>query len=201
MVTGFDVLHSNTPLQKHWLKRVIAYVIDLLFSSFVVYVIMMALGLLIPNMIIYFFPVAGMVQVFYSAVFEYYKRQTLGKIILDLQVEPLKASLELNDCLLRNISKVHGVLVLLDTLVGLATEGDPRQRYTDRIAYTTVRGAVEPHHFDQFLMGHRYEKKEDTRDKTSQLEKPEKRSCRECGGNLEEIDFGQSRCTECGRIQ
>ena len=40
--------------------------------------------------------------------------------------------------LIRNISKIHGALLLLDFLLGLVTPGDPYQKYTDRIAGTRV---------------------------------------------------------------
>jgi uncharacterized RDD family membrane protein YckC len=39
---------------------------------------------------------------------------------------------------IRNISKIYWILVLLDTVIGLATPGDPHQKVTDRIAGTIV---------------------------------------------------------------
>ena len=39
---------------------------------------------------------------------------------------------------IRNISKIHLIILLVDTAIGLIIDGDPRQRYLDRIAKTTV---------------------------------------------------------------
>jgi len=39
---------------------------------------------------------------------------------------------------IRNISKIYWILVLIDTVIGLATKGGTHQKVTDRIAGTTV---------------------------------------------------------------
>jgi uncharacterized membrane protein YvbJ len=39
---------------------------------------------------------------------------------------------------IRNISKIHEVLLLLDVIGGLITSKDLHQKYSDRIANTTV---------------------------------------------------------------
>jgi len=39
---------------------------------------------------------------------------------------------------IRNISKIYWIIVLIDTVIGLATIGDPHQKLTDRIAGTIV---------------------------------------------------------------
>ena len=39
---------------------------------------------------------------------------------------------------IRNISKIFWPFLILDWLIGIATAGDKRQKYTDRIAGTTV---------------------------------------------------------------
>ena len=47
--------------------------------------------------------------------------------------------------LVRNISKLHWVLLLLDLLGGMVLEGDPRQKFSDRIANTVVyRPSADP---------------------------------------------------------
>jgi len=204
MVTGFDLLHNNRPLQKHWLKRFIAYFIDLVVSSMLVYVVFffLALGLLGPSMIWYFPMTAGMVQVFYSAILEYTSRKTLGKAIMNLEVEPLKYTFESSDALIRNFSKLHGVFVLLDWVIGMASEGDPRQRYLDRLTDTTVKGAGEPLHVREFIEDHLLGPKTEKETKEPREEEEgEKRRCRECGGKLFDIGEGKARCRDCGRIQ
>ncbi len=196
MVTGFDLLPSNKPLQKHWIKRVIAYLIDFILSSVVVYIIFIPFTLGFGLRYIGIFPfTAGVVQVFYSGILEYTKRQTLGKMVLDLEVESLMSGLDLSEALIRNFSKIHGLLLLLDVIVGLATEGDPRQKYLDRIANSTVVGSMDPMHLGQFVSSHIPHRKEVV---SSEIDN---RQCRECGGDLEDIGNGKARCTECGRIQ
>lgn len=209
MVTGFDLLHENKPLQKHWIKRFIAYFIDFSVSSILVYIVLflLTLAILTPTMLLYFPMTAGIVQVFYSAILEYTNRKTLGKAVMGLQVGTLTQELEISDLLLRNISKLHGILVLLDWVAGMATEGDPRQRYLDRITNTTVQARGEPLHLREFLDDHLFssegeemgeEVEEGVADRGPE---EDSRRCRECGGKLKDIGQGKSRCRDCGRIQ
>jgi len=44
--------------------------------------------------------------------------------------------------LIRNVSKIYSLLWLLDVIIGMATVGDPHQKYTDRIAATTVVSTI-----------------------------------------------------------
>ena len=39
---------------------------------------------------------------------------------------------------IRNISKIHFLLLILDTIGGFFTSKDPHQKYTDQIAHTTI---------------------------------------------------------------
>lgn len=48
----------------------------------------------------------------------------------------------LDRTLIRDISKIHGLLWLIDTLIGMATVGDPHQKYSDRYAGTTVVSTI-----------------------------------------------------------
>ncbi|MFP4001684.1 MAG: RDD family protein [Candidatus Natronoplasma sp.] len=210
MVTGFDLLHKNKPLQKHWIKRFIAYLIDFLISSVLVYIVflLLTLGLFSPTMLLYFPMTAGIIQVFYSSFWEYTYKKTIGKALMGLEVGTLTQVFEISDALLRNISKLHGILVLLDWMAGMATEGDPRQRYLDRLTDTTVQAHGEPLHLREFLEDHLYSHESDQREQKASEEgraskglEDESRRCRECGGPLKDIGEGKSRCRDCGRIQ
>jgi len=207
MVTGFDLLHDNKPLQKHWIKRLIAYFIDFFFSSLLVYLVFLGLAFAVldPSMIWYFPMTAGMVQVFYSTALEYTSQKTLGKYIMNLEVEALTYSFEASDAIIRNFSKLHGIFVLLDWVIGMASEGDPRQRYLDRLTDTTVKGHGEPLHVREFiedhLLGAEIKEKLDRSHEEDEGEEMEKRQCRECGGELMDIGEGKARCKNCGRIQ
>ena len=83
------------------------------------------------------------------------KGGTFGKRLLKLQVVSTEDEMKFGKAVVRNISKIAGIvigsyfglaigiliLVLfvgLDVLFGLNQEGDPRQKYTDRIAKTNV---------------------------------------------------------------
>lgn len=214
MVTAFDLLGRNKPLQKHWLKRIIAYIIDLAIVTFPLYLLFLMLSVAFLGMgfSFLFFPFAGgLILVFYSAIFEVTTRQTIGKKLMDLQVESLMGGLDISEALIRNVSKVHAALVFLDTLAGMATDGDPRQRYTDRVSDTTVIASHEPVHVRRYIEEHLRGFTEAARHMGGSAESQGQQSasqnidqirrCRECGGELEDIGGGKSRCKECGRIQ
>ena len=64
---------------------------------------------------------------------------TVGKRLLGFRVETVAGQrIGLDKAFLRNLSKLHWVLLLLDVLVGLGTTGDPRQKFSDRFAGTRV---------------------------------------------------------------
>ncbi len=205
MVTGFDLIHNNRPLQKHWIKRIIAFLIDLFLSSIAAYIIIWLLGIgFMPSLLVNFPVFAGIIQVFYSAICEYNNRQTFGKLLLDLKVEGLKSGLSLYETIMRNFSKIHGLLVLLDMIVGLATRGDPRQRYLDRVAETTVTSSPEPRHVNEYLREHlriHHRPQETPTHRNFHEDVSKESSCQICGGQLEHAGGALMRCTDCGRIQ
>lgn len=87
------------------------------------------------------FPFAmGLVYVVYFGVAESSYGCTVGKRLVGLRVVVLgggRPSLE--RAFIRNISKVFWVLLVLDVVGGFFTVGDdPRQKFSDRIAGTTV---------------------------------------------------------------
>ena len=95
---------------------------------------MACLGLLVP--VFY-----GLLWVIYSVVLESSaSAATLGKRVMGLKVQMLDGSkAPSNKVLMRNLSKIFWIIFLIDFLIGIATPGpDPRQRYFDRIAGTTV---------------------------------------------------------------
>jgi hypothetical protein len=122
----------------------------------------------------------------------------------------------------RNISKIFFLFLLLDWLVGFATEGDPKQKLLDRSAGTTVilTGSLteqqqhvyqsqqsdyapppqekyvaqeEPvYHYPQQQPAESAEQKEP--------ESPEGQTCKDCGGRLVLTGSGRLQCIRCGRI-
>ncbi len=139
MVTAMDLIGSDQGLQEHWIKRFVAILID----AIIIYVV--------ASIIFFFLPIsffwgwgfgwsllAGCLLFLYSAIMEMNTGATLGKKVVNLQVISLHDNLKSGDIMLRNVSKIHGLFLFLDWLVGFVTEGDPKQKYLDRNAGTTV---------------------------------------------------------------
>lgn len=137
--TAAERILSEGALQQHWVKRVIAILID----SIIVGIATAILGLLtdvsgIFNWLALPF-VMGLIYVLYFTITESIYGYTMGKRMVNLKVMKTngkKPSLE--SAFIRNISKIHFLLLLLDTLGGFFTSKDTHQRYVDQIANTTV---------------------------------------------------------------
>ncbi len=151
MSTGFERIGRDSQLQDHWIRRVIAFIIDSIITwigTLVIGVIiwlpftLMALATGLPWYMFnpFSFPFfAGILTVLYFAFFETYFGGTFGKRIMNLQATRLNGQdLPLDSAFIRNASKIYWVLIILDAIIGLAMSGDPRQKATDRIAGTTV---------------------------------------------------------------
>jgi uncharacterized RDD family membrane protein YckC len=140
----------------HWLYRFLAYVIDSIIIGIPVYIIwnfvfwsifwsgawwMLGYGswLLLP----FFF---GIIEVLYFAILDVSWGATIGKRVLGLQVQMVNGSkIQFGAAFIRNISKIYPLFLLLDWIIGIATPGsDRRQKYTDRMAGTTVVSVKQP---------------------------------------------------------
>jgi uncharacterized RDD family membrane protein YckC len=152
MSTQYGSAGSQVDMTNHWLLRIVASIIDAIPWSIVVYIIIWALfwgrwgfwiwagWLAWGSWIIWIF-VWGIISVIYFTVMEASSwRASLGKKVLGLQVQMLDGSkAPFNKTFIRNISKIFWPILLIDWIIGIATAGpDPRQRYFDRIAGTTV---------------------------------------------------------------
>ncbi len=133
-------------LQEHWIKRLIAYIVDSIIVGIATTITLaiIMLPVFIANPAGFFnilsFPFAmGLLYILYFPIAETMYGATIGKRLLGLKVVTKtggKPSFE--KAFIRNISKIHGVLLLLDLIGGLITSKDLHQKYTDRIANTTV---------------------------------------------------------------
>ena len=144
MVTAFDLLGNSRSIQDHWARRVIAFAVDVILITFPVWIVLQ----FVPNVNVALFGLFSGLGLFtYSTLFESYVGKTPGKELVSLRVEAVNGSMTLSAGMLRSISKFFWYLFpLVDTLIGMATEGDPRQRLTDRVAGTVVvRVAHIPH--------------------------------------------------------
>lgn len=151
MSTGFERLGRDPQLQDHWIRRVIAFVID---SVVVGACIMIIMGVVmipltgialisgspwrLPN--IFMMPFfGGLLSVLYFALLETHYEYTLGKKIMKLKVAKLDGQTPtLNMAFIRNLSKIYWILLIADVVIGLATQGRPHQKLSDRFAGTTV---------------------------------------------------------------
>ena len=94
---------------------------------------------------IFFSLIWGILAVLYFTIFDVSWGGTIGKRVLGLQVQMLNGGkVPFDKAIIRNISKIFWPLLILDWLVGIVTPGDKRQKYTDRIAGTTVVQTKQP---------------------------------------------------------
>jgi uncharacterized RDD family membrane protein YckC len=136
---------SNTQIDLgHWLIRLIALIIDSIPLSIIAYAIFWLV--IVPFWFVWLgwvliFPLLyGILALLYFIIMEVTFGATIGKKILGLEVQMTNGGRVTSDkSFIRNISKLFWILLFLDWLVAIVTPGpDPRQKYTDRIAGTTV---------------------------------------------------------------
>ncbi len=157
MPTGFERIGSDSRLQDHWIRRLVAFVIDAIIVAIATFIIgaiiaipfiIMAAATGLPWFLFnpFAFPFfAGILSVLYFALLESWYGWTFGKRIMNLRaikVGGQKPSLDAT--FIRNISKIYWILVLIDVIIGLATLGDPHQKVSDRFAGTTVVSTTAP---------------------------------------------------------
>ena len=131
-----------------WIIRFIALAIDGIILSIIstifwslVFASLLSAGAFLGYGYALIFPlIVGVLMVLYFAFFEVTWGATLGKRLMGLQVQTTNGSkVALDKSIIRNISKIYWILLLLDWLFGVFTAGnDRRQKYSDRIAGTTV---------------------------------------------------------------
>jgi uncharacterized RDD family membrane protein YckC len=136
----------DSHLQDHWIKRAIAYIIDSIIvgTATAILLIIALFPFFIGNPFAFFnifsFPFAmGLLYILYFSIAETMHGATLGKSLLGLKVVTKAGGRpSFGQALIRNVSKIHQVLLLLDLIGGLITSTDLHQKYSDRIASTTV---------------------------------------------------------------
>jgi len=143
MVTGFDLLGHSKSIRDHWARRVIAFAVDFVLVTFPVWIVLQFL----PNVNVALFGLLSGLSLFtYSSLFETYLGKTPGKDLMSLRVESTVGDMSLVSGMLRSIAKFFWyIFPLIDTLLGMATDGDPRQRLTDRVANTVVVRVAHVH--------------------------------------------------------
>lgn len=136
MVNGLDLLARNRTFQVHWLKRIGAFITDILFVFAPLWIVLYLSGERSPVL----YGLWGGVAIYlYSTFAEAIVRTTVGKYIAGLEVRSIRGPMTLAKAAVRNVPKLFWfIFPLLDTLAGLIVEGDPRQRWSDKVLGTTV---------------------------------------------------------------
>lgn len=145
MASGFEVLGHSPALQLHWARRFGAYVLDAIVVLMPTWTILRLLG---AADAVFLAVASGVVFVLYGTAAEALHGKTLGKYALGLEVRSLRGPMTVGKAAARNAPKFFWYLFpLLDVLLGLLGQGDPRQRFSDRATGTTVvwREARRPH--------------------------------------------------------
>ena len=124
----------------HWLLRLIAFIIDSIIIGIVASIIFFAGGFWLWWAYLVFPFLFGILELLYFVFMDAYYGGTLGKRFLGLRVQTVNGSkVTFDKAFIRNISKIHPLLLLIDWILANAIPGhDQRQKYTDRIAGTTV---------------------------------------------------------------
>ncbi len=136
MVSGFDLIGHNRTFQIHWVKRVIAFFLDLAVIFAPLWSFLYLTGVRQPWV---YGVLGGFLLYAYSTAMEAAARCTIGKFILGLEVRSIRGPMTLGKAAVRNFPKLFWfAFPLLDTLAGLVVDGDPRQRWSDKILGTTV---------------------------------------------------------------
>ncbi len=138
----------------HWIYRLIALIIDGIIIGIPISLIwMFAITPLFGTTTIYGVTISyapwwaswlspllsTFIMILYSAILDVVWGGTIGKRLLKLQVQTVNGGkVPFDKAFIRNISKIYG-LVIIDWLVAILTPAaDKHQKYTDRMAGTTV---------------------------------------------------------------
>ena len=156
--TGFELLRDDKTVQNHWVRRLIAYVIDTAIVT--VALVIIAVVVSIPFLVglslsspsagvfpawwgawwgLWFGGIGSLVLFVYFFLAEGLYGRTIGKEIMGLRVERVDGKpMDMRSSLIRNISKIYWVLLLIDVAVGLGTHGEMGQKWSDRYVGTKV---------------------------------------------------------------
>lgn len=206
--TTIDSLSSDPHLQGHWTSRVIAGIMDAVITwviaaigcvPLIIFTHLAWVGWLSGAIIPF---VWGLVYVVYSAVMESSRGSTFGKRVMNLRVMAIDGVMTFDKALKRNISKIYWAALLLDLLIGLFTEGDPRQRYLDRVAGTTVVFAEPSPTVPYTPQPPAPPQYAPSKEAAAQAPPPAPAptECAACGGKLIESGDGRRQCIRCGKV-
>ena len=134
-------------------KRILAYIIDAIVVSFIIAVPLKTFkadgwadmqswtsiteGVTAPfGEAVKMGVIVAIITILYWALMEYYIKQSLGKMVFRLEVRSTKKNLTFKQCLIRNVTKIDGVILFLDTLYLIVKKKN--QRFFEKISETEV---------------------------------------------------------------
>jgi uncharacterized RDD family membrane protein YckC len=143
MYTGFDLLESSSALRNHWLRRLVAGFIDIAIIFTPIWLVLSYAD--VPHKTIVAGISAGLVWFLYAGLCEGRYGRTLGKALVHQKVVSRQGRRSYRQTFIRSIPKLFWFIFLpFDVAVGLATEGDPRKRWSDTVSNTLVIAYYPP---------------------------------------------------------
>ncbi|MHC1679729.1 MAG: RDD family protein [Methanomassiliicoccales archaeon] len=137
MPTGYDLLEHSHEFRMHMLRRLAAGLIDAAVVFIPVIAVIYLLNLEPKEMLVGV--LSGFGWFIYSAISETRTGSSIGKRVLGLVVVSLDGAMTFSKGIVRNVPKMFWYIFLpVDILVGLAINEDPRQRWVDKIAKTSI---------------------------------------------------------------
>jgi len=140
MQTGFDIMEYDSSLRKLWGKRISADFIDFVITLVTAFLFAYVFPM---NPLFVLFVAQGIIWYIYSVIFDAVWGKTPGKFIFNLKAVAFIGDLTLAQALLRNLTKLNWLIFVGDIIAGLSTEGDPRQRFSERIIDSLVIAEIK----------------------------------------------------------
>ncbi len=138
MQTGFEIMDYDRNLKDLWVRRTLAGFVDFVITSIISFFIIYFFRPMDYMDFIFIFIVQGPVWFVYSVIFDAISGKTPGKYLFKIRAVAFVGNLSIGQAILRNLAKLNAIIALSDAITGLSTEGDPRQRYTERFIDSVV---------------------------------------------------------------
>jgi uncharacterized RDD family membrane protein YckC len=138
---AIEHIHKDTQLQGHWARRLVAGTLDFIIILFPLVFVDAMFSIVLGPIGRYYSSVflAGVVWFLYSTLLEGAASTTLGKKLVGLSVERTDGKgVTFAEAAVRNLSRIFGLFLILDLLIGFVTEGNHRQKLMDRVSGTVV---------------------------------------------------------------
>ncbi len=135
MQTGFDIMEYDTALRRVWARRIAADLIDFSITFVIAYILAYFLNYSLLYVIFIF---QGLVWFLYSFILDSLGGRTVGKYIMGLRAVSFIGPLGVVKSIGRNLTKLSWIAFIADVIAGLSTEGEPRQRLTERFLDSLV---------------------------------------------------------------